>query len=524
MKIISLTSYFILSAFIGFSQLSEANGFFKRTDLFMAMNVENGKVNYAQIAENSAQLNDLVREISSLSIKEIAEEEVQKAFLINAYNILVIKGLIDNYPTNSPTAITGFFDRTKYKVADFGEVTLNDLENKLIREVYNDARVHFVLVCGAVSCPPIINKAYFPATLDAQLTTQTTLALNNPSFIRITENEVAISEIFKWYSEDFVTKDQTVLDYINQYQNTKISSDKKLKYYTYDWTINSTSSILVSAETSVIMEFTPSKLMKKGQWDIKNFNNLYTENSASNGERQVSDIPRQTFFTSILEVYTGISKKGRVNVGGVINFRSNAGNNAPLTDVFRFNTQPGLSRTGISNVGIAMKISPFKKKNNISIQSTFFFPVFEDRASSYYLDRRSYIWENKFFYDKSFFADKFQIFAQLDVSYHFGSLQRDATPTQNSGERFANNSLALPVAVFLSYFPTNKFTVYMNAQQYQLVPLIQNGFGQEFTVIGLGTKYQLTKRLNIEASTSSFVRGTSTGLGNTYNLGFRFVY
>jgi hypothetical protein len=525
MKYIQLGTLFIFLSFLSFSQQEKLNLFFQKTDSFMAMNVKDGKIDYLGIKENEASLTELVFLIETIKVRDVTEVNIQKAFLINTYNILVIKGLVKKYPINSPTAVTGFFDRNKYQVADYGEVTLNDLENKLIRKIYQDPRVHFVLVCGAASCPPIIDKVYLPTTLENQLETQTKLAINSPSFIRVTENEVAISEIFKWYSQDFVNNKQSVREYINLYREKKIPETKKLSYYTYDWTINEQPTTANSPVTSVIMGLTPSKLMRKGQWDIKVFNNLYTENKSSNSEREVTkNTPRQSFFTSILEVYTGISKTGRVNVGGVVNLRSNTGNNAPATDVFKFSTEQGVSRAGISNAGLAVKLNPFKKRNNISLQSTFFFPVFEDVAGSYYLDRRSYIWENKFFYDKSFLGDKFQLFAQLDVSYHFGELQKNATANENAGERFANNSIAFPVSVFLSYFPSNKFTVYANAQQYQLVPVIKNGFGQEFTVIGLGSKYQLTKRLNIEVSTSVFLRGTSSGLGNTYNLGLRYVY
>lgn len=39
-------------------------------------------------------------------------------------------------------------------------------------------------------------------------------------------------------------------------------------------------------QKSVIQEYTPSKLLNKGQWDIKWFNNLYTqtESTFSNGK------------------------------------------------------------------------------------------------------------------------------------------------------------------------------------------------------------------------------------------------
>ncbi len=525
MKIFKITFLFILISSFSFGQKKELAVFFNKTDVFMAMYVSNGLVDYQAIAKQGIALDDLISEINKLQVKAIEEENFQKAFLINAYNLLVIKEVVDNYPIQSPMEVAGFFNRKKHKVADFGTVTLNELENELIRKVYKDARVHFVLVCAGNSCPPIIDEAYLPVKLEDQLNEQTKKSMNNPDFIQENGENVAVSEIFKWYKEDFVSKGTSTLDYINSYRTNKLSANSKLSFYTYDWSLNAQSDFQKKGVKSNIQEFTPSKLMGKGQWDVKIFNNLYTQTKSANNNQEITKNElRQTYFTSTLEAYTGISKNSRFNIGAIINLKSNIGNGASALDVFKFNTEQGISRAGISSVGIALKVSPFKKISNFSLQSNFFIPVFDDVAGSFYLDKRSYVWENRFYFDKSFAADKFQVFAQLDLTYNFGELSNQASFDENSGERFANNSLAFPLAVFLSYFPSQKFTIYVNAQQYQLVPTVKNGFGQEFTVAGIGAKYQATPRLNVEISSSSFLRGTSSGLGNTYNLGLRYVY
>ena len=50
---------------------------------------------------------------------------------------------------------------------------------------------------------------------------------------------------------------------------------------------------------SNIQNLTPSKLIGKGQWDIKWFNNLYTETE----DTFSGDIPRNVFFTSTLDLF-----------------------------------------------------------------------------------------------------------------------------------------------------------------------------------------------------------------------------
>ncbi|WP_298900532.1 DUF547 domain-containing protein [uncultured Psychroserpens sp.] len=224
---------FFASLNFGFSQ--STSEFFKAADAFFKTNVSNGKVAYSKINNNKEALNTLATLAETVSVSK-NDAKTYQAFWINAYNISVIKGIIDNYPIKSPLDKKGFFDKTKYKIA--GEtITLNDIENKKLRAQFGDARFHFVLVCGAVGCPPLINKAYLPNTLEAQLQKQTEIALNNSSFIKVKKNKVELSEIFKWYKEDFVKKG-TEIDYINTFRTDKIAPKSKVSYYTYNWNLN----------------------------------------------------------------------------------------------------------------------------------------------------------------------------------------------------------------------------------------------------------------------------------------------
>ena len=133
--------------------------------------------------------------------------------------------------------IGGFFDKTTHEIGGV-KTTLNDLENKLLRKVFpKEARFHFVLVCAGLGCPPIINEAYTPAKLEAQLQRQTTIALNNPNFIKVKGNKVQLSQIFEWYKGDF-TQNGSEIDYINKFRKETIPSKARVSYYPYDWTLN----------------------------------------------------------------------------------------------------------------------------------------------------------------------------------------------------------------------------------------------------------------------------------------------
>lgn len=282
-----------------------------------------------------------------------------------------------------------------------------------------------------------------------------------------------------------------------------------------------------SIAKSNIQEFTPSKLLRKGQWDIKFFNSLYTQTEQT-GERSASNtIARQNFFTNTTEVYTGVSNNSRINVGLILQARANTYRGQGAFSVFAFENDLQDSRSGLTTIAPSVRIQPFAQVSNFSITSSVYLPVFKDEPNASYLDKRSVFWETKFFYDKTFAQDKWQIFTEADFGFNFGQSAEEAIANNdnvNIGERFANNSLFLPLSAFLSYFPSSKSTVFVNAQQAFLIDL-GNNFEQNYTQLGFGGKYQLTEVLNLEASYGKIVRGVNfQGLGHTFSLGLRALF
>ena len=233
------SSFILLSFLLSFSiQAQSLDKFFSSTDAFFSEYVSEGRVNYKKLKSNTSELDALLEMTNTISVSTSEAKQFQ-ALWINIYNLNVIKGIVSHYPTKSPLDIAGFFDKTKYSVGG-KKITLNDIEHKLLRANFKDPRFHFVLVCAGLGCPPIITEAYTPDKLENQLSRQTKLAINDSNFIRVDKKKkkVEISEIFKWYTEDFTTNGKSLLDYINQYRTTKISDKFKVSYYVYNWNLN----------------------------------------------------------------------------------------------------------------------------------------------------------------------------------------------------------------------------------------------------------------------------------------------
>ena len=131
------------------------------------------------------------------------------------------------------------------------------------------------------------------------------------------------------------------------------------------------------SQKSVIQEYTPSILLKKGQWDIKWFNNLYTQTKSTFSDGKE---PRQTFFTSTVDIFTGISDSNNFNVGLLLKFRSNVVADRDALDVFSFDGERGTARSGFTSFAPAIKFNPIKSISNFTIQTAFHIPLVDNEV------------------------------------------------------------------------------------------------------------------------------------------------
>ena len=201
--------------------------------------VINGTVNYEAIQKSPKNLNTALESLKDIDIDiDKLNSNESKALLINAYNIFTIKGIVENYPTASVMDVENFFDEKVYHLGS-EQVSLNQLEKEILFKRFPDARIHFVLVCGAVSCPPLMNKPFTAENVEFMLKKLTKAAINNPDLVQIDmhEKKAFVSKIFDWYKADF-TKKQTLDDYLNTYREQKIPDGFTVEYMKYDWGLN----------------------------------------------------------------------------------------------------------------------------------------------------------------------------------------------------------------------------------------------------------------------------------------------
>lgn len=216
----------------------EASAFFQKSDIFLKKYTMKGLVSYTKIKQNLSEIEELYKMVGNMKIDQLSASE-QKAFYINAYNIIVIYQVSKYYPLKSAMDQSGFFDKVKHDVGG-KPMSLNALEILHLLKTFPDARIHFALACAAKSCPPLASFAFLPGQLDQQLENRSRLAINDPKFIKVdAENKkVGISMMFKWYARDFNKDGQNVRSFIETYRNQKIPTDYSFEFYEYDWALN----------------------------------------------------------------------------------------------------------------------------------------------------------------------------------------------------------------------------------------------------------------------------------------------
>ncbi|XP_071495825.1 uncharacterized protein, partial [Diadema antillarum] len=109
--------------------------------------------------------------------------------------------------------------------------------------------IHFALVCGAKSCPPI--KTYSAKDIDKQLTLagEAFLESSDGCQVDVKKRELRFSRIFKWYREDFGKNDKEVATFVSkligdgkkkeQLSEVMGHKDFKVSYMSYNWAVNS---------------------------------------------------------------------------------------------------------------------------------------------------------------------------------------------------------------------------------------------------------------------------------------------
>ena len=218
-----------------------------------------GWVDYAGIKADPADLRTFLKRIGKASPEShpamFPGREDRLAYWINAYNALVIAGVVSAYPETSVRNIhpqPGFFK--VFHVLGGMSRSLDDIEHDIIRKAFGEPRIHAALNCAAASCPRLRREVYRPDALEKQLDAAVREFIRDPRHVRLDRSggTLALSKIFDWFGSDFTdwyrrayrVDDVRITDYLNIYlaeedrAYLRSRPQTAIRYLPYDWTLN----------------------------------------------------------------------------------------------------------------------------------------------------------------------------------------------------------------------------------------------------------------------------------------------
>ena len=203
---------------------------------------------YAKVTKEDRQrLQNYLQDLANTPIRSYAKAE-QMAYWINLYNALTVEVILRHYPVQTILDIDtspGFFANgpwgEKLLTIEGKEITLNDIEHRILRPIWNDNRIHYAVNCASYSCPNLHQDAFSAATTEAILDSAARAYVNNPRGMSIAGDEATLSSIFKWYADDFGDTEEDLIDHLKQYANdsnrAKLAKVDDLRY-DYNWALN----------------------------------------------------------------------------------------------------------------------------------------------------------------------------------------------------------------------------------------------------------------------------------------------
>ena len=202
------------------------------------------RLDYASAMESGRELLErYIADLEAVAIREYSRDQ-QFAYWVNLYNAATVRLIVDNYPLTSIKKISSPWDQKLLTIEGI-DVSLNDIEHRILRPIWNDPRIHFVVNCASLGCPNLHDTALTVENTEEILERSTADYLGHSRGVDISSNRIVLSSIFDWYDEDFGGSQKEMLKFIGKYRDigSLLNSDGSLRSglrlsYEYDWDLN----------------------------------------------------------------------------------------------------------------------------------------------------------------------------------------------------------------------------------------------------------------------------------------------
>lgn len=205
------------------------------------------RVRYSEVGgEDRNALQGYLDRLQSVAVSELNRDE-QLAYWINLYNAATVELILEHYPVDTIRDIgEGMFSRGPWDdellEIEGEDLTLNDVEHRIIRPIWQDARIHYVVNCASIGCPSMYPEPLTAENWDRVFEEAAVDYTGHPRGVSFDDARPVLSEIYNWYSEDFGDSFEGVVNHLERYVDDDTAArlrefDRRVRYE-YDWALN----------------------------------------------------------------------------------------------------------------------------------------------------------------------------------------------------------------------------------------------------------------------------------------------
>ena len=205
----------------------------------------------ARATDGARRLQDYLEHLARIDPRSLNRTE-QMAYWINLYNALTVQVVLAHPGKKSIRRMgQGWFSLGPWDdklITIAGQaVTLNDIEHRILRHIWQDRRIHFAVNCASLGCPNLAAQAYRSENLQLLLDAGQKQYINHPRGVSFDDKgQLTVSSIFEWYQADFADNKSELLAYLADHHTTL--SDQIRSYsgkinFAYNWQLNNAEKI-----------------------------------------------------------------------------------------------------------------------------------------------------------------------------------------------------------------------------------------------------------------------------------------
>ena len=205
------------------------------------------RVDYKGLQSQATTLKTYIASLEAASPSKMGADAAH-AFWINTYNAKTLDVILDHFPVKSIKDIKlgggGLFGSGPWSAdiltVEGTALSLDDVEHRIVRAIFNDPMSHYGLNCASYSCPNLMPTAYTASNLNALLDTSGSQYINHPRGVSVENGRVQASKIYSWYGDDWGGKDAVRahwLKYANPDLTAALAGAASVRY-NYDWSLN----------------------------------------------------------------------------------------------------------------------------------------------------------------------------------------------------------------------------------------------------------------------------------------------